>query len=183
MQTQHFTGDREQLFKDLMELDLEPIKFKLMDSDEGEGWNLEVVEELEKKYRNFLLLSVTSSDPVVPTKNVDKFWHYHILDTIKYAEDCQKLFGFFLHHFPYFGMRSEEDKANLGIAFEQTKELYQSTFQEQFAQNENGDSLNGNYSGCGPANCNCTDCLSVVHDIVLDGPKILDLMTRPRPTQ
>ncbi len=178
MHTQRFQGDHNSLQKELLALDLEPIKFKLMDSEEGEGWSLEVVEELEKKYRNFLFLSVTSTDPIVPTKNVDKFWHYHILDTIKYAEDCQNLFGFFLHHFPYIGMRGDQDKADLGEAFARTKSQYELAFSQQFSRAD----ASVEPAGCGPANCGCTDCLSVVPDIVLDGPKILDFITRPRPS-
>ncbi len=35
-----------------------------------------------------------------PTGDVDEIWHEHILHTNKYALDCKKLFGKFLHHFP-----------------------------------------------------------------------------------
>jgi hypothetical protein len=59
---------------------------------------------------------------------VDKFWHGHILDTMKYAEDCQRVFGYFLHHFPYFGMRDAEDAANLANAAATTRRLYEQEF-------------------------------------------------------
>jgi hypothetical protein len=36
---------------------------------------------------------------------------------MKYAEDCHKVFGYFLHHYPYFGLRGEKDAANLAKAF------------------------------------------------------------------
>ena len=42
-----FTGNRrttEQMIEAVRELDLEPIKFKLMDAAEGEGWTREFVE-------------------------------------------------------------------------------------------------------------------------------------------
>lgn len=95
-------------------LDLGPIKFKLMDSKDGEGWDRERADRVEVEYRNFLLLSgADSALPAVPFGDVDTFWHYHILDTQKYAADCDQLFGRFLHHFPYFGMRGETDKAAL----------------------------------------------------------------------
>lgn len=61
---------------------------------------------------------------IVPTKNIDAFWHTHILDTALYAIHCDILFGKFLHHFPYFGVRGEQDKANLNAAFEVTKSLF-----------------------------------------------------------
>jgi len=74
-------------------------------------------------------LSVTHpEETLAPSKDVDRFWHGHILDTLKYAEDCEKVFGYFLHHFPYFGMRGAEDAANLAAAAEHTKRLYQQEF-------------------------------------------------------
>jgi hypothetical protein len=108
----------------IAELDLDPIKIKLMDSDEGEGWTRQQVDAVETHYRRFLDLNLKHPDiPIVPNGPVDKFWHYHILDTMKYAEDCLAIFGYFLHHFPYFGMRSDVDRQNLESAFDKTKEL------------------------------------------------------------
>ncbi|MHB8652235.1 MAG: hypothetical protein ACYC8S_03845 [Minisyncoccota bacterium] len=55
-------------------LDLGPIKFKLMDKEDGEGWTREQVEATEKWYKRFLSLMVLYPDKViVPTKLVDKF--------------------------------------------------------------------------------------------------------------
>lgn len=123
-----FTGNKEELRNNLWSLDLGPIMFKAIDKEEGEGWSEEEVFLIAEEYRRFLFLSVTSPIGVVPTKAVDKFWHYHILDTMKYAEDTERIFGFFLHHFPYLGMRGEEDKLALDNAFQETAMLYQAEF-------------------------------------------------------
>lgn len=113
-------------------LDLEPILVKLMDPTEGEGWALEHARETEVWYKRFLYLNAVYPDrSIVPTKVIDKFWHYHILDTEKYAEDCQNVFGYFLHHFPYFGMRSDQDRQNLLDASKQTWDLFQEHFGEE----------------------------------------------------
>ena len=64
----------------------------------------------------------------MPSKLVDKFWHLHILDTEKYIEDCRHCFGSILHHFPYFGMRGDQDAANLQSAYGKTFVLYQQAF-------------------------------------------------------
>jgi len=61
---------------------------------------------------------------LVPSKDIDAFWHQHILDTKKYAEDCDMIFGYFLHHFPYFGIRGEDDARSLKEAFADTKKLF-----------------------------------------------------------
>lgn len=110
-------------------LDLGPIKFKLMDANEGYGWTREEADRRELEYKRFLaLVAKYPGEAIVPNKEVDRFWHAHILDTMKYAEDCHKVFGYFLHHFPYFGMRDEEDAANLANASEKTQALYRQEF-------------------------------------------------------
>lgn len=112
-------------------VDLEPIMVKLMDSDEGEGWSLEKTREIETWYRQFLCLNALYPDrAIVPTRDIDTFWHYHILDTKKYAEDCEVMFGYFLHHFPYFGMRGDQDRQNLHEASSQTWQLFREHFGE-----------------------------------------------------
>ncbi|MFM9967866.1 MAG: glycine-rich domain-containing protein [Burkholderiales bacterium] len=115
----------------IQKMDLDPIKVKLMDAEEGQGWSREYTDKMELAYRRFLTLLVKYPDETIaPTKDVDKFWHGHILDTMKYAEDCQNVFGYFLHHFPYFGMRGEEDAANLTIAGKKMHEIYVHEFGE-----------------------------------------------------
>lgn len=117
------------------ELDLGPIKVKLMEKDEGEGWSVEQVNMAEKWYKRFLFLSLMHpTTPIVPSKTLDTFWHYHILDTMKYAEDCQNIFGYFLHHFPYFGMRGADDAKNLKDAFAHTNSLLKSQFGETLSE-------------------------------------------------
>ena len=110
-------------------LDLDPIKLKLMDAEEGQGWSRMYADRMELAYKRFLTLLVTHPEvTLAPCKDVDKFWHGHILDTLKYADDCDTVFGRFLHHFPYFGTRGPEDAANLAKAGEDTRRLYQEEF-------------------------------------------------------
>ena len=112
-------------------LNLEPIMVKIMNTKEGEGWSLEQVIKVEKWYKRFLILNLKyPNKSIVPNHQIDTFWHYHILDTMKYDEDCKNSFGYFLHHFPYFGIRSEEDAKNLSLAFEETLNLINLEFKE-----------------------------------------------------
>lgn len=100
-----------------------------MDKEEGLGWNLGFTKRVAEEYRKYLTLCKEYPDfPMVPSAFVDDFWHFHILDTMKYQEDCDQIFGYFLHHFPYFGMRSEEDAENLKKAWVESCELYESRF-------------------------------------------------------
>lgn len=55
-------------------------------------------DEAEKAYRIFL--GSVSAGQIAPREDADLFWHLHVLDTKKYAQDCHMLFGRFLHHVP-----------------------------------------------------------------------------------
>ena len=113
-------------------LDLEPIMVKIMDKDEGLGWSLVYTKTVTEEYRRYLTMCLENPESaIVPAKPIDEFWHFHILDTLKYQEDCENIFGYFLHHFPYFGMRGEEDKNNLDNAWEETLLTYKNTFGEK----------------------------------------------------
>lgn len=107
------------------ELDLEPIVFKMMNPDHGEGLSLEAADRGIARYRAFLkLCAMYPGRSIVPTAEIDHVWHTHILDTAKYRYDCDRIFGHFLDHFPYLGLRGEEDAMHLAAAFMETKELF-----------------------------------------------------------
>ncbi|WP_426110685.1 glycine-rich domain-containing protein [Massilia sp. PWRC2] len=112
------------------ELDLTPIKLKLMHRESGEGWTLEHADAVEVEYRRFLcLLQMYPHEDFAPLLDVDIFWHYHILDTRKYAADCQQVFGRFIHHHPYVGLGADDgaDHQAFGTCMHA---LYQATFGE-----------------------------------------------------
>lgn len=92
---------------------------------EEHAWSAETCAEVEDLYRKFLSLNIRYPErKLCPNGPVDEFWHAHILDTRKYAADCEQLFGEMLHHYPYFGMRGPEDKADLDRAFADTVDLF-----------------------------------------------------------
>lgn len=110
-------------------IDFTMVKMKLMDTEEGAGWTANYTDRVELEYRRYLALSRNYPDKaVVPSKVVDTFWHFHILDTQAYVDDCDKVFGYFLHHYPYFGMRGEQDAQALGSAYDETLALYEAHF-------------------------------------------------------
>jgi len=109
-------------------LDLNPIKTKLMHEASGEGWSEARTNAVETEYRRFLFLMKKYPDAgASPTVDVDTFWHYHILDTMKYARDCEAVFGFFLHHYPYVGMVSGTEGEHVQ-AGERMRALYEAEF-------------------------------------------------------
>ena len=112
------------------EINLEMIKMKLRETEEGENWTFEQCESAEIEYKRFLHLCLTYGIGIVPNKIMDTVWHYHILDTRAYSNDCQNVFGHILHHFPYFGMGGKQDAQNLIAEFHTTKAKYFETFGE-----------------------------------------------------
>jgi hypothetical protein len=112
----------EQAMAQVAALDFTMLKRKL---GEEHGWTPEYQDEVEDLYRKFLALNKVYTDrKICPTGPIDEFWHAHILDTRAYAADCEKLFGHFLHHFPYFGMRGPEDRQDLETAFAESRGLF-----------------------------------------------------------
>lgn len=116
-------------------LDLEPIKLKLMHGTFGEGWSQARADAIDIEYRRFLYLQAAFPDEQTsPALDVDTFWHYHILDTMKYAADCEQTFGYFLHHYPYLGLlESDEEGCDIKAA-NRTRQLYEATFGEAYSR-------------------------------------------------
>ena len=115
-------------------LDLSNVRMKLADPEEGHGYTEPQLDVMEDEYRKFLALHLAYPDAdVVPCKLVDEIWHQHILDTAAYREDCDAIFGRFLDHFPYFGMRDEQDAQALEDAYADTIDRYRDAFGEPLA--------------------------------------------------
>jgi len=154
-------------------LDLEPIKFKLVNGDGEPGWTVAEVDRVEVEYKKFLVLNLKNRasqrvQSVVPTKEVDKFWHTHILDTMKYEADCQLCLGFFLHHFPYLGLRGPEDALVLKNRFRESTEYYREEFGMQSAP-----TLSGICSQCDTSDCTPEPSCSGEPDPVIHSRPIL----------
>jgi len=121
-------------------LDFKQMNNKLVDFY---GWAKEDVSLMNDYYKKWLALHVCYPDlAIAPSIKLDEYWHMHILDTQKYMEDCQLVFGKYLHHYPYFGL--EGDKENLDSGFELTKKLFQHHF---------GHSLTGLANPCSSTAC------------------------------
>jgi hypothetical protein len=104
------------------QLDFTMLKRKMI---EEQNWTSEFCDEVESLYRRFLALNARYPDrKICPTGPIDAFWHAHILDTRAYVRDCGVVFGEYLHHFPYFGMRGPDDRAALENAFRESVEMF-----------------------------------------------------------
>ncbi len=111
-------------------LDLEPIVYKLTHADPGEReLTLAEADQAVALYRCFLkLCALCPGTPIVPTRQLDRVWHAHMLDTAKYRADCDDVFGRFVDHFPYAGLRGEADQESWRADFERTRRLFAAHF-------------------------------------------------------
>ena len=113
------------LDSDIAALDLECIAFKIA---VDERWPIEKIDRVTEAYRTFVqaMRIHDHSFRLVPTKDIDTFWHHHILDTPKYFGDCKILFGRYIHHFPYSGLKGDEDQRLQKSSFNRSLALLQS---------------------------------------------------------
>ena len=121
----------EQVIAAIRSLDLESVKIRAMDPKLGEGWTREYAEGIEQGYRTYLTMLAKYPDhaeDILLSKDVDEFWHTHILQTIKYTEDCEAVFGKYLHHAPHIGEVTETDVEKRTALAEKTRQLYEREF-------------------------------------------------------
>src|SRR5882757_9617949 len=121
----------EQVISAISALDLESVKVRAMDRKLGEGWTREYADGIEQGYRTYLAMLAKYPDhaeDILLSKDVDEFWRTHILQTIKYTEDCDKVFGKYLHHAPHIGEVTKADVEKRTALAEKTRRLYQREF-------------------------------------------------------
>jgi hypothetical protein len=100
-----------------------------MRGEDGYGWSREQADRIERSYKRYLILNAKYREmTLVPDHDTDHFWHMHILDTRKYAADCEAIFGRFLHHFPYLGLGDEDDAKARDDAFAKMQALLAQEF-------------------------------------------------------
>src|SRR5581483_11586611 len=89
-------------------------------------WRPADAVQCEKSYKNFLFLQKKYSHlNLVPNREIDEFWHNHILHTKNYFNDCQQIFGHYLHHSPAVAGEAPDQ---LIEAYLLTKQLYLQEF-------------------------------------------------------
>jgi hypothetical protein len=93
---------------------------------ENYSWSDQETEYALKWYvRHWYLCVKYPSEPLASiSKMVDDLWHQHILDTRKYATDCEQISGTFLNHTPIY----DKPKTFEIAAYDNTVEIYKKEF-------------------------------------------------------
>lgn len=93
-----------------------------------------VARSAAEEYKRFMAVvkvkkNMTSQMQAVPPRLIDLAWHEHIIDTEKYAADCQRVFGYYIHHLPTDPDTPEKtEEAEAG--YSQTVQTYTELFGE-----------------------------------------------------
>ena len=84
---------------EIRDLDLDTVRRRLVSK---KGWTEAHANRVVEEYREYLALFYhhPGEELVPPTQDLDDVWHEHILDTQRYAADCDRIFGRFIHHVP-----------------------------------------------------------------------------------
>lgn len=117
-------------FNKLNKLDWQPVAKKLMFCDNGTGRTLQQTESAISLYKMFLCLHfLFPAIELVPTKEIDEVWHTHILlNTYKYIQDCQELYGYIFHHYSPVDETLEFKDRHYKKAIVITKYLFEKLF-------------------------------------------------------
>ena len=117
---QVLSSSAQTFLQKLKQLDLGSIEKRLMES----GWTRQQATLAINRYKMFLSVAYLHPHiPLVPSQEIDLVWHYHILHTRQYSQDCQMLFGRFLHHEPDVEYWHQPNPVSLNTAFAQTTAL------------------------------------------------------------
>jgi len=167
MHTKLTSGRVDQAVAAIQALDLEPIRLRVTDAELGEGWTREHAESVEGAYRNYLTMLVKHPkglEDIVVSKDVDEFWHTHILHTMKYTEDCKKVFGRYLHHNPDVGKRTPADIERKVAQAEKTRRLYQREFEraQNYEAAKSGEARNAAFCSAAVEAGNAAFCSAAV---------------------
>jgi hypothetical protein len=111
-------------------LDLEPVVYTLTHPGPGEaGLSLAQADWDVSLYRCFLKLCILHpGTAIVPTRQIDRVWHAHLLDTGRYRADCDHVLGSFMDHFPYAGLGGDADRRAWREDLARTRRLFREHF-------------------------------------------------------
>ena len=102
--------------------------------DFPEEWSLHERQQALGRYIKWLGLKERHPRArLAPTRDIDLFWHLHMLSPVAYVRDCMKLFGRVLDHDGGFG-KGEGELPKLREVFEQTAALWEAHYKEPYRE-------------------------------------------------
>jgi hypothetical protein len=111
------------LFNKIIEFDTTFIESLII---ERKKWSHGRVKEIKSEYAKYLAICYFNrGERFAPSKDVDEFWHQHILCTADYLKFCDRTLGKFIHHKPNLkSQRSREESLQRYNQFIETYYLH-----------------------------------------------------------
>ena len=100
------------------------------------------------RYRKWLALAARSPGPLAPTKDIDLFWHLHMLAPVAYHRDCMAILGRLLDHDGGFGKGVGELERLIEV-YTATEKLWTEAYGEPYCIANHDRSMQGEgMTGC-----------------------------------
>lgn len=116
----------------LISVDL--IRASYRSDDFPQDWSDEQRRRSLNRYERWLRLKqLHPKQRMAPTRDIDLFWHLHMLAPVAYHRDCMAVFGRILDHDGGFG-KGEGEAARLREVFLATARLWEQTYQEPYGE-------------------------------------------------
>lgn len=99
-----------------------------------DDWTREQRELSLQRYHKWLLLKQRHPTArLAPTRDIDLFWHLHMLSPVAYFRDCSRLFGRLLDHDGGFG-RGPGELPQLQEVFARTARWWEEAYGEAYRE-------------------------------------------------
>ena len=100
-----------------------------------EDWSREQRETSLQRYFKWLQLKLRHPKArLAPTRDIDLFWHLHMLSPVAYHRDCMRLFGRLLDHDGGFG-KGPGELPLLQSVFARTAQWWEEEYGEAYREN------------------------------------------------
>jgi len=108
------------------------VRASYRSDDFPQDWSQQQREAACARYQKWLRLKRGhANSPLAPTRDIDRFWHLHMLSPVAYSRDCMALFGKLLDHDGGFG-KEEGERPELQRVFEQTARWWELEYGEPY---------------------------------------------------
>lgn len=134
MEVANTVSDSCVAIRELPKLGVDLLRASHRSDDFPQEWTQAQRERSLERYLRWLALKQQHPTArLAPTRDIDLFWHLHMLSPVAYHRDCQRLFGRLLDHDGGFG-KGEGELEQLGVVFTETTRLWERAYNEPYGE-------------------------------------------------
>lgn len=117
-----------------VELSCDLLAASYRSDDFPQDWTTEQRERSLGRYRRWLHLKQRNpAMRMAPTRDIDQFWHLHMLSPVAYHRDCMRLFGRLLDHDGGFGKGPGEEERLIEV-YRATAQAWEAAYGEPYGE-------------------------------------------------